>query len=135
MWGSGGIAPPYLTSVLVGDEWSASRPGRFTPGGRVPGTHWIGGWADPRTGLDAAEKKKWYLAGVSNRKIILMITIILTYLHAYSAPRGQLNTPADYNNNNNNNNNKINIYLRANLTAQRPITKSAQGRRKKQQNN
>jgi hypothetical protein len=38
----------YLTSALVGREWSASRPDRFTPGGRAPGTHWIGGWVDPR---------------------------------------------------------------------------------------
>jgi hypothetical protein len=32
------------------------------------------------------------------------------------------------NNYNNNNNNKIFVYLRANLTAQRPITKSARAR-------
>jgi len=25
----------------------ASRPGRFTPGERVSGTHLIGGWVDP----------------------------------------------------------------------------------------
>jgi hypothetical protein len=40
----------FLTSALVGGEWSASRPGNFTPGERVPGTHWIGGWVDPRAG-------------------------------------------------------------------------------------
>jgi hypothetical protein len=28
---SGGIAPPLLTSALDAVEWSASRPGRFTP--------------------------------------------------------------------------------------------------------
>jgi hypothetical protein len=33
----------FLTSALVVGEWSASRPGRFTPGERDPGTHWIGG--------------------------------------------------------------------------------------------
>jgi hypothetical protein len=27
MWGSGGIAPPFLTSALHGAEWSTSRPG------------------------------------------------------------------------------------------------------------
>jgi hypothetical protein len=32
-----------LTSALVGGEWSASRPGSFTPGERVSYTHWIGG--------------------------------------------------------------------------------------------
>jgi len=33
-----------FTSALDGDEWSATRPGRFTPRKRAPGTHWIGGW-------------------------------------------------------------------------------------------
>jgi hypothetical protein len=28
----------FLTSGLVGGEWSASRPCRFTPGERAPGT-------------------------------------------------------------------------------------------------
>jgi hypothetical protein len=32
VWKSGGIAPPFLTLALDGDEWSASRLGRFTPG-------------------------------------------------------------------------------------------------------
>jgi hypothetical protein len=31
LWGSGGIAPNFLTSTLDGGEWS-SRPGRFTTG-------------------------------------------------------------------------------------------------------
>jgi hypothetical protein len=30
-WGSGGIASHILISELDGGEWSASRPGRFTP--------------------------------------------------------------------------------------------------------
>jgi hypothetical protein len=34
MWGSGGIAPPFFTLALYEDEWSSSRPGRFTPGGK-----------------------------------------------------------------------------------------------------
>jgi hypothetical protein len=29
------------------------------PGEIVPGTHWIGGWVDPRTGLDDVEKRKF----------------------------------------------------------------------------
>jgi hypothetical protein len=45
----------FLTSVLAGGDWSNSRPGRFTPGERAPGTHWIGGWVDPRVGLDDVE--------------------------------------------------------------------------------
>jgi hypothetical protein len=47
-WGSGGIAPPFLTSALVGGEWSAFRPGRFTPGEIAPRTQWIGGWVGPQ---------------------------------------------------------------------------------------
>jgi hypothetical protein len=45
----------FLTSALAGGEWSASRPGRFTPGKRDHGTHWTGGWVDPRAGLDDVE--------------------------------------------------------------------------------
>jgi hypothetical protein len=33
-----------------------SRPGRFIPGERARGTHWIGGWVGPRTGLDDVER-------------------------------------------------------------------------------
>jgi hypothetical protein len=33
----------FLISVLAEGEWSASRPGRFTPGEKAPTTHWIGG--------------------------------------------------------------------------------------------
>jgi hypothetical protein len=43
--------------ALAAGEWSASRPGRFNPGERAPGTHWIGGWVDLRVGLDDEEKK------------------------------------------------------------------------------
>jgi hypothetical protein len=46
----------FLTSALAGGEWSASRPGLFTVGERAPGAHWIGGWVDPRAGLDNVEK-------------------------------------------------------------------------------
>jgi hypothetical protein len=46
--------PCFLDLGISWSEWSASRPGRFTPG-----THWIGGWVDPRTGLDEMEKRKF----------------------------------------------------------------------------
>jgi hypothetical protein len=48
-----------LTSAPVEGEWPASRPCRFTPGERAPGTHWIGGWVDLRVGLDDVEKRKF----------------------------------------------------------------------------
>jgi hypothetical protein len=53
--GSGGIAPPFLTSALDGDEWLALRSGRFTPGEKAPCIHCIAGWVGPRTSLDAVE--------------------------------------------------------------------------------
>jgi hypothetical protein len=31
----------------------------------TPGTHWIGGWVDPRAGLDAVEKKKFPVPATS----------------------------------------------------------------------
>jgi len=43
-----------LTSTLDGGEWSASRSVPFNPTVRAPVTHWIGGWVDPRAGLEAA---------------------------------------------------------------------------------
>jgi hypothetical protein len=49
----------FLTSALAGDEWSASGSGRFTPGERDPGSQWVGGWVDPRAGLDDVEKRKF----------------------------------------------------------------------------
>jgi hypothetical protein len=51
----------FLTSALVGVEWSASRLGRFIPGKRDPGIHWVGGWVDPRASLDDAEKRKFLI--------------------------------------------------------------------------
>jgi hypothetical protein len=49
----------FFTSALIGGEWSASRPGRFIPRERAPGTHWTGRWVGPRTGLDEAEKRQF----------------------------------------------------------------------------
>jgi hypothetical protein len=49
----------FLTSALVGGEWSTSRPGRFTPGKRAPGTDWIGGSVDLRASLDDLERRKF----------------------------------------------------------------------------
>jgi hypothetical protein len=49
----------FLTSTLVGGEWSASLPGRFTLGETASGTHWIGDWVDPTAGLEEIEKWKF----------------------------------------------------------------------------
>jgi hypothetical protein len=72
-----------LISALDGGEWSDSRPGRFIPRERAPGTHWIGGWVDPRTVLDAAKRKISSPRWESNPRtpivqpIIIIIIIII----------------------------------------------------------
>jgi hypothetical protein len=48
----------FLTSALTGGEWSASRPGRFTPREKAPGTHLIIGCVGLITCLDDMEKRK-----------------------------------------------------------------------------
>jgi hypothetical protein len=55
--GGGCIDPHFHTWALAGGDWSASLPSRFTPGERAAGTHWRGGWVDPRASLDDVEKK------------------------------------------------------------------------------
>jgi hypothetical protein len=49
----------FVTSELVGGEWSASRPDRFTSRERAPGTHWKGGWVVARAGLEDVDKRKF----------------------------------------------------------------------------
>jgi hypothetical protein len=57
-WGIGGIAPRILDLGTRWGEQSASRSGRLTPRERAPGSHRIGGWVDPRAGLDAMVRRK-----------------------------------------------------------------------------
>jgi hypothetical protein len=54
----------FLTSALVGGEWSASRPKET-----APDTHWIGGWVGPKAGLDAKEKRKSFTCRETNLAI------------------------------------------------------------------
>jgi hypothetical protein len=48
----------FLTSAPDGDKRSASRPSRFIPGERRPGTDRIEHWVGPRAGVRASRKKK-----------------------------------------------------------------------------
>jgi hypothetical protein len=60
----------FLASILVGGEWSVSRPDRFNPGERDLGTHLIGGWVGPRAGLDDMKKKEFFtLPGLELRPL------------------------------------------------------------------
>jgi hypothetical protein len=62
----------FLTSTQAEGEWSASRPCRFTPGEKAPGTHWIGVWVDSRACLDDVKKKKFltYQGSTSNTSVV-----------------------------------------------------------------
>jgi hypothetical protein len=55
---TGGIAPPFLTSALDGDEWSAYALAALLLGMGPPCTHWIGGWEGPTVSLDTMENRK-----------------------------------------------------------------------------
>jgi hypothetical protein len=61
----------FVTSTVVEGEWSASRPGRFTPWGTTPpGTRWTGGWMSLKAGLDEVEKRKFLtLPGLNLRPL------------------------------------------------------------------
>jgi hypothetical protein len=48
----------FLILALVGEEWSASRPGHSAIREGAPSTHWTGGWVGPRTSLIDMEKRK-----------------------------------------------------------------------------
>jgi hypothetical protein len=47
-----------LTSTLVGGEWSASRPGRFTAGEKAIRTHWRGDWLGSRICIDYVKRRE-----------------------------------------------------------------------------
>jgi hypothetical protein len=57
-YGGVDIYQAFLTSALIGGEWSASRPGHSISGERAPGTHWIGDWVGHKAGMDTVEKRK-----------------------------------------------------------------------------
>jgi hypothetical protein len=57
----GGVEVPlhtFLTSALDWGGWSPSRPGRFTPGEKAPGTDWVAGWVSLKADLEAVAKRK-----------------------------------------------------------------------------
>jgi hypothetical protein len=83
--GSESIDPHFLDLGLAGGQWSASRPGPFIPGERAPGNHWIGGWVDPRAGVDGVEKTKFLtLPGLDLRPLSLLARSQSLYRLRYS---------------------------------------------------
>jgi hypothetical protein len=80
----------FLTSAIVGAEWSASRPGPFTSGERAPDVHLIGEWLGPRTGLDDMDERKFLSlpelgspATLSSSPQPIAIPIALSWLRIY----------------------------------------------------
>jgi hypothetical protein len=70
----------FLTSALVGGEWSASRPGRFTAGERTPRNHWKGGWVDPRAGLDDVKNILYLTENLNSDTLIVQPVANFIYL-------------------------------------------------------
>jgi len=56
-WGNESVGPRILKLGTIW-EWLAPRSDHFTPGQRVPDTHWIGGWVGYRAVLNAVAKKE-----------------------------------------------------------------------------
>jgi hypothetical protein len=57
----------FLISALAGGEWSASFPGRFTPGERAPGSHLIGDCVYPRASRPGGREEDKILASTGTR--------------------------------------------------------------------
>jgi hypothetical protein len=108
-----------LTSALDAGEWSALRPGRFTPRERARGTHWIGGWMGPRAVLDAEVKRK---IPSHRREPNPRTPIIQPVAERYTDWAVTAN-----NNNNNNNNNNRSVSTETRLRTGRPEFDSRQG--------
>jgi hypothetical protein len=62
---NGGVFPNILNLGTRNDQFHA--PFTLTPSEKLPSTYWIGGYVDPRSGVDAVEKRKVpYLCRESN---------------------------------------------------------------------
>jgi len=73
-----------LTSALDGGECSISRPGRFTPRERAPGSRWIGVWVGPKAGLDTPMRRSPVVR--SYRSVLLQLSAVLICAGIHSGP-------------------------------------------------
>jgi hypothetical protein len=80
----------FLISALDGSQWSVSRPCRFTPEERTPGTHSIGGCVDPRFCLDVVEKRKKHSHNCDSQ-LKVKVTLRLTVSQSVSQSVSRLN--------------------------------------------
>jgi hypothetical protein len=75
--GTGGIAPPSLTSVLDGGEWLASRPDRFTRAERAPGTLSRSGRYEEEKSLASAWNRTLDTQPIARRIILCTISYFM----------------------------------------------------------
>jgi hypothetical protein len=55
-----GCEDPHFLDLGISWRWVVSfTPQPLYPQGKIPGTHWIGGWVDPRAGMDDVKKRKF----------------------------------------------------------------------------
>jgi hypothetical protein len=64
---SSGTVYGFLTFELDEGEWSASRPGCFTPGEGACSTQWIESWVGSRDDLEAVACGEKFPAAAENR--------------------------------------------------------------------
>jgi hypothetical protein len=74
----------FLTSALVGDEWSATHLCRITPEEGAPDTHRLGGWVHPRAGLNDIKCKHLTIPGLELRPLARPARNQLLYHLRYS---------------------------------------------------
>jgi hypothetical protein len=77
----------FLTSALVGGEWSASLHLRLTPEKKAHGIIWTGGWVGPRGSLDDKKWKFFTLPGLELRPFGRSAQSQLLYQRRYRVPR------------------------------------------------
>jgi hypothetical protein len=58
-----------------------TRPDRFIPGGRAAGVHWIGAWADLRTGLNDLEIETFCPYLPSSPQLVAIPTALFRFQH------------------------------------------------------
>jgi hypothetical protein len=69
-YGGGGCIDPHFLDLGTSWRWAVSfTPRPLYPRERAPGTHCIGGWVDPRAGLDMAKWKFLTLPGIEPRPL------------------------------------------------------------------
>jgi hypothetical protein len=81
MWSSRIVAPLFITSALVGVEWSASRPGALPPGKELPNT--VGqeaGWVPDQVWTLWSKEKSLGPAGKQTPAVQPVTVSILTEL-------------------------------------------------------